>query len=685
MSYCHSDESWAVWLHKALESYRVPKRLVGIAGLHGPVPAKLAPIFRDRDELSSASDLSAKIKDALADSESLLVICSPAAVHSKWVNEEIRNFRSLRKRRIYSVIVDGDPQSSDPQHACFPAALLELDEDHVTEPLAADVRKGADGKSLAKLKLVAGLLGVRLDELRQREQHRKRKLQAISGLAIVATVALLLFTIESRMSEKDARLAQEAQQASAENMLAQFLEQSVRLGDVADLETRKAFGEVLSSYLADLDPLDLTLESRRQLGVALSNRGVILRDEGQLEQAIEVFKSARQTLQLLVDESRGDENAMFELSQVEYWIGQVHLDRGRMQEAGVSFNAYADVSNELHNLQPGNADWTMEAAYAQSNLGNLENRRIPSDPYLAIQYYKSALKLNELAARQDETYERDLAESHADLADAWLDVCDLTQAMAQRLKNVELAAKHYGLNPASNRMKQNYTHALSGLSRVQQKAGDIELAMASLGQSLELQSEIVEADPNNLKKRWNLVRKSAYQAQFLELSGNDGESWEMSHTVEADMKGLMVQDQDIRIDHAIAYGVFLRDFAYRAYRKSDPVLADRLVKESINQLTGIAGEHPDNKTVLNELAMSYFHYWDHNDTTLPDDLATAWLTRVKEAAKLTGCMDLNIASRQAVMAGAQEEARIRVSRLIDRGYHEPEFKRFCFKYGLCNH
>ena len=38
--------------------------------------------------------------------------------------------------------------------------------------LAADARKWADGKSLARLKLVAGILGIRLDDLRQRARLR---------------------------------------------------------------------------------------------------------------------------------------------------------------------------------------------------------------------------------------------------------------------------------------------------------------------------------------------------------------------------------------------------------------------------------------------------------------------------------------------------------------------------------
>ena len=683
MSYCHADEAWAGWLHKSLESYRVPKRLVGQAGLHGIVPEKLSPIFRDREELSSATDLTTKIKAAIAESDSLLVVCSPAAARSRWVSEEIRHFQSLGKRRIYCVIVDGDPQSTDPQQGCFPAVLLESDDGLAHEPLAADVRKWADGKSLAKLKLAAGILGVRLDELRQREQQRKRKLRILAGVGIVAALALVLFTLQSRLAERDARLAQEAQQVLAENMLAQFLEQSERLGDVADLETRKAFADALSSYLADLNPTDLTSESRRQLGVALANRGVILRDEGQLEQSMEVFRSARQVLQLLVEESGEDEEALFELSQVEYWIGQVHLDRGRMEQAGESFKAYADISNTLHAKAPDNADWTMEAAYAQSNLGNLERRRVPSNPQLVLQHFKSALELNEEAARQDPKYERELAESHAYLADAWLGVCDLEQTMDQRLKNVELAARYFELNPASNLLKQDYAYALSGLSRVQQKSGLLTQAVESLNQSLELQAELVDEDPSNLNKRWNLAEKSIILAQFIDFSGDKEKGWAMTASLDADLKELMALSPDLQIDDAIAYGMFLRDYARRAHEKGATSLAKLKLDESINHLRAIADQHPDSKQVQYELTMSYFFYWEHQQGVLPGTSVRDWLAGLEKTLNLAGCSDLEIASRQALIMTVPDQARIYVSRLVDRGYREPEFIQFCNRHQLC--
>ena len=40
ISYSHQDKAWGDWLHKALETYRVPKRLVGRASRDGTVPKR---------------------------------------------------------------------------------------------------------------------------------------------------------------------------------------------------------------------------------------------------------------------------------------------------------------------------------------------------------------------------------------------------------------------------------------------------------------------------------------------------------------------------------------------------------------------------------------------------------------------------------------------------------------------
>ena len=86
ISYSHTDEQTARWLHRYLENYRMPRALNG----GGAAQKRLRPIFRDREELASSVSLSESIKTALMRSEALIVVCSPAAAQSKWVNEEIQ-------------------------------------------------------------------------------------------------------------------------------------------------------------------------------------------------------------------------------------------------------------------------------------------------------------------------------------------------------------------------------------------------------------------------------------------------------------------------------------------------------------------------------------------------------------------------------------------------------------------
>ncbi|MDB6027925.1 MAG: domain, G-beta repeat, partial [Verrucomicrobiales bacterium] len=111
--YSHSDEKWATWLHRKLETYRVPKRLVGKQGRNGiEIPKRAFPIFRDREELPGSSNLTESIERALRDSLYLIVICSPRAVQSKWVDQEIRMFKAWdREDRVLCLVIEGEPNA----------------------------------------------------------------------------------------------------------------------------------------------------------------------------------------------------------------------------------------------------------------------------------------------------------------------------------------------------------------------------------------------------------------------------------------------------------------------------------------------------------------------------------------------------------------------------------------------
>ena len=204
ISYSHRDRKVANWVHQRLESYRIPKALHGRRGALGEIGSRLPPVFKDREELASSSDLAASVRSALAEASSLVVICSPDAARSHWVNEEIRTFRALgRRARIQCLIVRGGEADRD----CFPPALFETGG---SEPLAADCRPEADGKRNAILKLIAGILGVGFAELRDRDAIRAQRRLALVAAASLAgfllMTAVALFAIQQRrqaIAERD--------------------------------------------------------------------------------------------------------------------------------------------------------------------------------------------------------------------------------------------------------------------------------------------------------------------------------------------------------------------------------------------------------------------------------------------------------------------------------------------------
>lgn len=264
ISYRHADNKepgrqWASWLHHAMETYEVPSDLVGTTNERGDViPERIYPVFRDEEELPVDADLATPIFRALDASKFLLVICSPNAVESPYVAQEISYFKQLgREDRVLAAMIDGEPNASTHPRPgkveCFPEPLRFCVDSQgklqpeTAEPIAADFRldDGSQGWcspeayrqelkvagklssaqmeqrvnaynqrcELMKLKIIAGVLGIPLGTLTQRDKayqlelSRKRARRLRQWLAAVAVLGLLAVAgaIIARQQTKIAR------------------------------------------------------------------------------------------------------------------------------------------------------------------------------------------------------------------------------------------------------------------------------------------------------------------------------------------------------------------------------------------------------------------------------------------------------------------------------------------------
>src|SRR5215467_9343317 len=103
LSYSRVDKPFAEALEDALESYKPPRDL--------NVPKRYLDVFRDEHDLTGTEYTSA-IQRHLKTSRKLIVICSPAARRSAYVNDEIRMFaQSSGAENIIPILFAGIPNN----------------------------------------------------------------------------------------------------------------------------------------------------------------------------------------------------------------------------------------------------------------------------------------------------------------------------------------------------------------------------------------------------------------------------------------------------------------------------------------------------------------------------------------------------------------------------------------------
>lgn len=223
ISYSHSepDAFVAAKLHTMLEHYRISKKLQKISG-----KKKIDRVFRDREELPLSADLAVNIREALENSEFLIVICSPRSVRSEWVQREIETFlETHEKDNVLTVLVEGEPEEAFPEILSYKEekVIRENGEEEVVriknEPMAADVR-GKNRKEIGKklrnefLRILAPMLSCTYDTLNQR--HRDYMFRRIlAGVGAAAVLALLFMVYAFRQAAAIDEQYQEARRNQA--------------------------------------------------------------------------------------------------------------------------------------------------------------------------------------------------------------------------------------------------------------------------------------------------------------------------------------------------------------------------------------------------------------------------------------------------------------------------------------
>ena len=373
ISYAHADEVMAARLHKALETFPVPKALRAKG-------KTTKPVFRDVAELTAAHSLSEKIRDAVQGSRVLIVLCSPAAKASHWVNEEIRLFRELHgDAAILSAIIDGTPETA------FPKALTEGGR----EPLAAALGSDKAGFKLGVTQLAAGMLGTGLDDLIQRGAKRRQRIMGAGLAASLALSGVMGFTAwQAVEARNDAQTARGEAEGLVEYMIKDL---KFKLEPVGRLDLLEGIGDKAVEYYDKQDIKNLPDESLNRQAAARQVLAQVHLDAGRMEAAQKEIEAAAALTREVLARNPDDTDAIFAHAQSEFWVGEYYYKKKRFDKVEKSWAEYNQLAKLLYQKDPKNIDWIMEAGWGANNLGNLNLRKNQFDE--AVAYLELALDI----------------------------------------------------------------------------------------------------------------------------------------------------------------------------------------------------------------------------------------------------------------------------------------------------
>lgn len=552
ISYSWADAAWGKWLHNAIETYRTPRALVDSEGAHGPVPARLHPLFKDREEEAAGASIGAAVEGALAASEFLIVVCSPNSARLKWVNHEVAWFKIHRDpSRILALIVDGEP--GDGERECFPPALthrvnsdLSISEELVDAPLAADARNSGDGKRGARLKLAAAMLGVGLDGLVRRDDRRRalrqRWITAGSLLFGGAMAALAWFALEAR-NEADYQRAQS--DGLVEFMLTDLRE---RLEPVGRLDALDVVGQRALAYYAQQKTGSLDADALGRRSRALHLVGEVSNIRGDSAAGLKAFReAAKATAEQLVRDPDNPQR-IFDHAQSVFWVGYIAFERGENREAEAQFRAYKRLADQLLAIDPKKPEWQLESSYAETNLGVMLFRQ--------GRYAEAVVAFAAAVSKMDAVFQGEKATADRQLelgiliewlGNAQAEIGQRDAAMEQFRREMALYDAALQSDPRNRQAHWRKAIALQYIGSLELANGRLQLAQAAYQQSLTLVERLRETDPANTEWLETQIRALNSQALCHLYSRNTAAAWRVNEKAQQLANTMLKSDPTNRI------------------------------------------------------------------------------------------------------------------------------------------
>ena len=567
--------------------------------------------------------------------------------------------------------------------------LLQNARDGITLPvlgLDADLTGLIDRlKSLAPTaRPTAVEVGERLRFIKEKPKRITRRL--IAAAALVAVVlAGTKYTVDLRRERAIADQRRHQAEDLVEFMLGDL---RLKLEPIGKLDILDDVGDKALDYFAAVPEERLSDDELLSRSMALYQIGEVrlLQDDADLSAALAAFEESLALSLALVAAQPDSVDRRFRLSQSEFWVGYVHWQRERLDDALVHFRTYLEIAEWLVETEPDNPDWRLELSYAHSNIGSVLEAR--GKPDAALEKYQETLAINRSLVQLEPAnleWKEQLAEQHNLVGAVQLQLGDLSGSLESFQADLELKRELIAADPENFGWLSGLANSHNWIAQVLVARGQTEEAQRHFTEDLELTTRLVGQDASNTWHQRALGRTRHALARLYTAQGRHDEAVTEARSSLQILSRLVEQDPSNprrRLDQAASETSLARALLARG----DRTAGEQALRAAAARLDlppdSAAG--PSELIVVSEI-LSLLAELDAPRNALGPFLEAWGSTLAALEPAVAASRDVRLLDpwmRVLQFIDRTEEA-VRIRALLDEiGYRNPDYLEFMRKQGL---
>jgi tetratricopeptide (TPR) repeat protein len=322
---------------------------------------------------------------------------------------------------------------------------------------------------------------------------------------------------------------------------------SEKLGKLGRLDVMDAINARIIKYHEEHppEPEDETARDTadRERSVALNQQGDILRDKGQLAEALKAYRDSLEIAQRLTKKDPANMRWQRDLSESYNRVGDVQRDQGDLAGALKSYRNGLAIRERLAAQDPSNAGWQGDLAVSLDKLGEVQSTQ--HDLAGALKSYRDGLAIREKLAQQnpaDAGWQRDLAVAHGKVGDVLQLQGKLSEALVAFRKYLAIMEGLAEQDPSNAGWQWELAVARGRVGIMLQAQGRLEAAREACEGVLAISRRLAEQDPSNATWQRGLAVAYGRLGDVLQAQGELSEALAASEKCLAMMEGLAEQD-----------------------------------------------------------------------------------------------------------------------------------------------